>query len=164
MARAALDLLAVRTCPRSSPSGVWRAARHTACSGSGEDCLPSLISADLSYKPMVRSTVGKRESDGVVVMPIAGRKPAGGKAPDFGRAGDSPTSDGTWPGPPGPVSPRASWPPLRLDASRPCYGLQPSDRTVGVSMLSVTASPGTTFLREASRWVRANRGAAGVTR
>jgi hypothetical protein len=37
---------------------------------------------------MVKSNGGKRESDGVVVLVIAGRNPAGGKVPDFGHAGD----------------------------------------------------------------------------
>ena len=36
---------------------------------------------------MVKSSGGKRESDGVVVPAIAGRNPAGGKDPDFGQAG-----------------------------------------------------------------------------
>ncbi|MGH9301705.1 MAG: group II intron reverse transcriptase/maturase [Acidimicrobiales bacterium] len=40
---------------------------------------------------------GQRESDGVVVLPIAGRNPAGGKDPDFGHAGN----DGTRKGMPG---------------------------------------------------------------
>jgi len=36
---------------------------------------------------MVKSNGGKRESDGVVVLPIAGMNPAGGKDPDFGHVG-----------------------------------------------------------------------------
>ena len=43
---------------------------------------------------MVKSSGGKRESDGAVVLPIAGRNPAGGKGPDFGHAGDRGTSEG----------------------------------------------------------------------
>jgi hypothetical protein len=35
---------------------------------------------------MVKSSGGKRESDGVVVLMIAGRNPVGGKGPDFGHA------------------------------------------------------------------------------
>ena len=42
---------------------------------------------DRSYKPMVKSSGGQRESDGVVVLEIAGMNPAGGKGPDFGHAG-----------------------------------------------------------------------------
>jgi len=56
--------------------------------GTGETRLPSLVSKDRSYKPMVKSSGGKRESDGVVVPLIAGMNPAGGKGPDFGHAGD----------------------------------------------------------------------------
>jgi len=36
---------------------------------------------------VVKLDGGKRESDGVVVLPIAGMNPAGGKDPDFGHAG-----------------------------------------------------------------------------
>jgi hypothetical protein len=43
---------------------------------------------DRSYKPVVKSNGGQRESDGVVVPPIAVQhNAAGGKDPDFGRAG-----------------------------------------------------------------------------
>ena len=62
--------------------------------GTGETRLASLVSKDRSYKPMVKSSGGKRESDGVVVPMIAGRNPAGGKDPDFGHAGDRGTSEG----------------------------------------------------------------------
>jgi RNA-directed DNA polymerase len=67
---------------------------HTVRFGTGETRLPSLVSEDRSYKPMVKSSGGERESDGVVVLPIAGRNPAGGKGPDFGHAGDRGTSEG----------------------------------------------------------------------
>ncbi|MGH9054540.1 MAG: group II intron reverse transcriptase/maturase [Acidimicrobiales bacterium] len=43
---------------------------------------------------MVKSNGGKRESDGVVVLPIAGMNPAGGKDPDFGHAGNGGTHEG----------------------------------------------------------------------
>ncbi|HEX3566759.1 MAG TPA: group II intron reverse transcriptase/maturase [Acidimicrobiales bacterium] len=43
---------------------------------------------------MVKPNGGKRESDGVVVLPIAGMNPAGGKDPDFGHAGNRGTSEG----------------------------------------------------------------------
>ena len=55
--------------------------------GTGEARLSSRVSKDRSYKPMVESSGGKRESDGVVVPPIAARNAAGGKGPDFGHAG-----------------------------------------------------------------------------
>jgi RNA-directed DNA polymerase len=38
---------------------------------------------------MVKANGVKRESDGAVVLPIAGRNPAGGKGPDFGHAGEA---------------------------------------------------------------------------
>ena len=55
--------------------------------GTGETRLCSLVSKDRAYKPAVKSLGAQRESDGVVVPPIAGRNPAGGKGPDFGHAG-----------------------------------------------------------------------------
>ncbi|MGC1955396.1 MAG: group II intron reverse transcriptase/maturase [Gammaproteobacteria bacterium] len=61
---------------------------HGLVTGTGETRLRSLVSKDRSYKPMVKSNGAQRESDGVVVPPIAGRNPAGGKDPDFGHAGD----------------------------------------------------------------------------
>lgn len=55
--------------------------------GTGEARLCSLVSKDRADKPMVKPHGAQRESDGVVVPPIAGRNPAGGKGPDFGQAG-----------------------------------------------------------------------------
>jgi hypothetical protein len=43
---------------------------------------------------VVKSSGVERESDGVVVLPIAGMNPAGGKGPDFGHAGDGGTRKG----------------------------------------------------------------------
>ena len=56
--------------------------------GTGEARLPSLVSKDRSYKPMVKSSGGKRESDGAIVLMIAARNAAGGKGPDFGHVGN----------------------------------------------------------------------------
>jgi hypothetical protein len=42
---------------------------------------------------MVKSSGEERKSDGVVVPLIAGRNPAGGKGPDFGRAGSGATRE-----------------------------------------------------------------------
>ncbi|MDA8287385.1 MAG: group II intron reverse transcriptase/maturase [Actinomycetota bacterium] len=42
----------------------------------------------------MKASGGKRESDGVVVLLIAGSNPAGGKGPDFGHAGDRGTRKG----------------------------------------------------------------------
>ena len=63
--------------------------RHvrTAWFGTGEARLASLVSKDRSYKPMVKTSGGKRESDGVVVPLIAVSNAAGGKGPDFGHVG-----------------------------------------------------------------------------
>jgi len=46
------------------------------------------------YKPVVKTSGGKRESDGVVVLPIAGMNPAGGKGPDFGHVGNGGKREG----------------------------------------------------------------------
>jgi hypothetical protein len=62
--------------------------------GTGEIRLCSLVSKDHSYKPMVKASGAQRKSDGVVVLPIAGRNPAGGKDPDFGHVGDGGTREG----------------------------------------------------------------------
>jgi RNA-directed DNA polymerase len=43
---------------------------------------------------MVKANGAQRESDGVVVLPIAGMNPAGGKGPDFGHAGDGGKREG----------------------------------------------------------------------
>jgi len=54
--------------------------------GTRETRLPGLVSKDRSYKPMVKSGGGQRESDGVVVVMITGKvKAVGAKGPDFGR-------------------------------------------------------------------------------
>jgi RNA-directed DNA polymerase len=62
--------------------------------GTGEARLVSLVSKDRRDKPVVKLDGGKRESDGVVVLLIAGRNPAGGKGPDFGHAGNGRTRKG----------------------------------------------------------------------
>jgi hypothetical protein len=54
--------------------------------GTRETRLSSLVSEDRSYKPMVKSSGGQRESDGVVVVMIGEKlKAPGAKGPDFGR-------------------------------------------------------------------------------
>jgi hypothetical protein len=53
--------------------------------GTRETRLPGLVSEDRSYKPMVKSGGGQRESDGVVVVMIGVElKASGAKGPDFG--------------------------------------------------------------------------------
>jgi len=110
---------------------------------------------------MVKPNGGKRESDGVVVLPIAGMNPAGGKDPDFGHAGNRGTSEGM------------------AGTAQPNFPLGPPSR-VKVRRLqnrlwaSAKQSEGRLFhalydriyrddtLWEAWNRVRANRGAAGV--
>ena len=61
---------------------------HTVWFGTGEARLPALSGKDRSYKPMVKSLGGQRESDGVVVPLIGVQHNApGGKGPDFDHAG-----------------------------------------------------------------------------
>ena len=69
-------------------SGYGERHVRTVWFGTGEARLASLVSKDRTYKPVVKTSGGKRESDGVVVLPIAGMNPAGGKGPDFGHVGD----------------------------------------------------------------------------
>ena len=97
--------LAFRTCPGRVPPGYGERHVRTAWFGTGETRLPSLVSKDRSYKPMVKSSGGQRESDGVVVPLIAVQQNApGGKDPDFGHVGEE-VSARAWPGPPGPTTP-----------------------------------------------------------
>ncbi len=70
-----------------SPRGTGSGTYATVWFGTGEARLPSLVSKDRSYKPVAKSSGGKRESDGVIVLMIAARNAAGGKGPDFGHAG-----------------------------------------------------------------------------
>src|SRR5665213_1985981 len=74
--------------PGRVPSGYGERHVRTVWFGTGEARLASLVSKDRTYKPVVKLDGGKRESDGVVVLPIAGMNPAGGKGPDFGHVGD----------------------------------------------------------------------------
>ena len=71
----------------AGPRGVGELARaHGLVSGTREARLPSLVSKDRSYKPMVKSSGGQRESDGVVVVMIGVKlKAPGAKDPGFGR-------------------------------------------------------------------------------
>jgi RNA-directed DNA polymerase len=76
------------------PPGYGERHVRTGWFGTGEARLASLVSKDRRDKPVVKLDGGKRESDGVVVPLIAGRNPAGGKGPDFGRAGRAGTCEG----------------------------------------------------------------------
>ena len=130
--------------------------------GTGEARLASLVSKDRSYKPMVKTSGGKRESDGVVVPLIAVSNAAGGKGPDFGHVGRGGKREGM------------------AGTARPNYPegrhLPPAKVRQLQNRLWAAAkqSPGRRFhalydriyrsdvLWEAWERVRANRGAAGV--
>ena len=72
--------------PLPGPSGVGGAARTHGSVRNRRGPSSQPRQHIRSYKPMVKSSGGKRESDGVVVLPIAARDAAGGKGPDFGHA------------------------------------------------------------------------------
>ncbi|MGH9097624.1 MAG: group II intron reverse transcriptase/maturase [Acidimicrobiales bacterium] len=109
----------------------------------------------------MKSNGGKRESDGVVVLPIAGMNPAGGKDPDFGHAGNRGTSEGMA-GTAQPISPLGS-PSLvkvrRLQNRLWAAAKQSEDRRFHALYDRIYRGD---VLWEAWERVRANRGAAGV--
>jgi hypothetical protein len=74
--------------PPPGPSGVWGAARTHGLVRNRRGPSSQPRQHIRPYKPMVKLGGGKRESDGVIVLMIAGRNPAGGKGPDFGHAED----------------------------------------------------------------------------
>jgi len=113
---------------------------------------------------VVKSDGGKRESDGVVVLPMAGSNPAGGKDPDFGHAGERGTRKGM-PGtapdnyPEGPHVPSADV--RRLQNRLWAAAKQSSGRRFHALYDRIYRSD---VLWEAWERVRANRGAAGIDR
>jgi hypothetical protein len=69
-----------------SPRGMGTCTRVRSDRGTRETRLSSLVSKDRSYKPMVKSSGGQRESDGVIVVMIGAKlKAPGAKGPDFDR-------------------------------------------------------------------------------
>ncbi|HEY7917311.1 MAG TPA: group II intron reverse transcriptase/maturase [Acidimicrobiales bacterium] len=104
---------------------------------------------------------GKRESDGVVVLLIAGMNPAGGKDPDFGHTGNRGTSEGMA-GTARPISP-LGLPSLvkvrRLQNRLWAAAKQSEGRRFHALYDRIYRSD---VLWEAWERVRANRGAAGV--
>lgn len=110
---------------------------------------------------MVKSSGGKRESDGVVVPMIAGMNPAGGKDPDFGHAGNEGTSEGMA-GTAQPISP-LGYPSQvkvrRLQNRLWAAAKQSEGRRFHALYDRIYRSD---VLWEAWERVRANRGAAGV--
>jgi RNA-directed DNA polymerase len=111
---------------------------------------------------MVKSSGGKRESDGVVVPLIAVSNAAGGKDPDFGHAGDGGTREGMA------GSARSNFPEgkhlapdkvRRLQNRLWATAKQSTDRRFHALFDRISRDD---ILWEAWRRVRANRGAAGV--
>jgi hypothetical protein len=71
-----------------SPRGMETCTRARSDHGTRETRLPRLVSRDRSYKPMVKSSGGRRESEGVVVVMIGVQHNApGAKGPCFDHAG-----------------------------------------------------------------------------
>ena len=66
--------------------GTGTCTRARSVIGTRETRLSSLVSKDRSYKPMVKSSGGQRESDGVILVMIGAKlKAPGAKGPDFDR-------------------------------------------------------------------------------
>jgi RNA-directed DNA polymerase len=143
------------------PSGYGERHVRTVWFGTGEARLGSLVSKDRMYKPVVKSSGAKRESDGVVVLPIAGMNPAGGKDPDFGHVGD----EGKHQGMAGTARsnfPDGHLPPAgvrKLQNRLWAAAKQSSERRFHALYDRIHRSD---VLWEAWERVRANRGAAGV--
>ncbi len=157
----------------SGLSGVWVAARGHGLVRNRRDpsAWPS-SGKDRSYKPMVKSSGGQRESDGVVVPVIGVQHNApGGKGPDFGHAGGGGKREG--------MAGTARSKHLGgrslvgVDGSAPIDNVRKLQRKLWAA---AKQSEGRRFhalydrihrgdvLAEAWRRVRANRGAAGVDR
>ena len=157
--------------PRSGVSlagspGVRRAARVHGLGRNRRD--PSAWPAsgkDRSYKPMVKSTGGQRESEGVVVPVIGVQHNApGGKGPHFDHAGGEGKREGmagttrsNHPG--GLTSPDCRGGNLRgkCDNFNAGYGLRPSSLRSGVSMPCMTVFIGMTSCRRRGGGSGANR-------
>jgi hypothetical protein len=70
---------------RRVPAGYGDLHVRTVWMGTWEARLPGLVSEDRSYKPMVKSGGGQRESEGAVVVGIGVKlKAPGAKGPCFG--------------------------------------------------------------------------------
>src|SRR5690606_5279960 len=93
-AKATLDAQAPERA--SSLGGVWGAARdHGGVRNTRGPSAPPSSGRDDSYKPKAKSSAVQRESEGVVVVPIAATKnAAGAKDPWDGRAVDAGTRKG----------------------------------------------------------------------
>ena len=143
------------------PSGYGERHVRTVWFGTGEARLASIVSKDRRDKPVVKLDGGKRESDGVVVLPIAGMNPAGGKDPDFGHVGDEGKHQGMA-GTSRPNFPDGHLPPAevrKLQNRLWAAAKQSSERRFHALYDRIYRSD---VLWEAWERVRANRGAAGV--
>ena len=143
------------------PSGYGERHVRTVWFGTGEARLASLVSKDRTYKPVVKTSGGKRESVGVVVLPIAGMNPAGGKGPDFGHIGDEGKHQGMA-GFARPNFPDGHLPPAevrKLQNRLWAAAKQSSERRFHALYDRIYRSD---VLWEAWERVRANRGSAGV--
>ena len=158
------DLLAFRNALGRVPSGYGERHVRTVWFGTGETRLCSLVSKDRSYKPMVKSSGAQRESDGVIVLPIAGMNPVGGKGPDFGHAGDGGKREGM-PGIAPDIYPEGKHlPPVKVRQLQNrlwAAAKQSEGRRFHALYDRIYRSD---VLWEAWERVRANRGAAGVDR
>ena len=142
-------------------SGYGERHVRTVWFGTGEARLASLVSKDRRDKPVVKLDGGKRESDGVVVLPIAGMNPAGGKGPDFGHVGDEGKHQGMA-GFARPNFPDGHLPPAevrKLQNRLWAAAKQSSERRFHALYDRIYRSD---VLWEAWERVRANRGSAGV--
>ena len=144
--------------PRGTGSGTYAMVWF----GTGEARLPSLVSKDRSYKPVVKSDGGKRESDGVVVPGRARLARAPGKGPDFGHAGNEGTRKGM-PGTAPAIYPQGQHLPpenvRRLQNRLWAAAKQSKGRRFHALYDRIYR---TDILWEAWERVRANRGASGV--
>lgn len=155
------------------PSGVWGTARaHGQVRNRRDPSAQPSSGKDRSYKPMVKSSGGQRESDGVVVPSIGVEyNTPGGKDPDFGHADHGGTREGMA------GTARSNHPggrkPAELHRLPPVGKVQQLQRQLWTA---AKQSPERRFhalydrifradvLEEAWRRVRSNRGAAGVDR
>jgi RNA-directed DNA polymerase len=147
------------------PGGVWSAARVQGemLNSGGPSAQPPSRQAR-SYKPTAKSGRAQRESEGVVVLPIATtNNVAGGKGPYFGRAGRGGKREGMA-GTSGPNHPHGRTPAdkVRQLQRRLCAAAKRSpERRFHALYDRIHRSD---VLREAWRRVKRNKGAAGVDR
>jgi hypothetical protein len=109
--------------------GTGSCTRARSDRGTRETRLSSLVSKDRSYKPVVKSSGGQRESEGAIVVRIDVQKNASGaKGPHFGRGHNRGTRKGmaglTGPNLPGGRRPVATAPSEMVDMATRGVGVQ----------------------------------------